>query len=176
MTFLKKHAVKILVVLLIFVLLFLLWYHLFPVKIPFDHTLYSEKGEEYALKGELQYYRSIFSKGGKLYGEVSFGDKKYTAIKHGSTPFGFSLCDLEGEKILTLRNILTINFTEKDYSRSFFVTESLYPSGKAENYFLTKPDFYIENSDLAVVDKPRIHINTNKDIVIVYDNDVQVLS
>ena len=172
MTFLKKHVVKILVVLLVLVLLFLLWYHIFPVKIPFDHTLYSESGEKVKLEGELQYYRSIFSKGGKAYGEVTFNGAEY-GLAYGG-PYMFTLYDLNMQGTLHQRDSITINFTENDYNKRLFVTKSLYPSGKAENYFLTRVNFYIENSDLAVVDKSKVRIKTNKDIVIVYGNGVKV--
>ncbi|MBQ7896916.1 MAG: hypothetical protein IJ323_00685 [Clostridia bacterium] len=149
MTFLKKHALKLFIILLVLVILFLLWYHLFPVKIPFDHAMYSEKGEEVKLEGELQYYRSFFANGGKTYGEVTFNGVRYGLPAGG--PYMFDLYDLDVQAIILQRDRITINFQNKEY-KDFFITKSPYPGGNSENYFLTKPEIDTEE-DLAVMKK-----------------------
>lgn len=144
MTFLKKHALKLFIILSVIVILFLLWYHLFPIKIPFDYTLYSETGEEVNLTGEIQYYRSISSNGGKACGEVTFNGVRY-GLTYGG-PYMFDLYDLDVQGIILQRDRITINFQNKEYN-DFFITKAPYPRGNSENYFLTKPEINIEEPE-----------------------------
>lgn len=142
MTFLKKHAFKFFIVLAVVLILFLLWYHLFPVKIPLNHTLYSESGEEIKIKGEIQYYRSVFSGGGKAEGEVYFDDVRYTLPTGG--PSYFLLRNYALDRTDDFPDQLIINFSGKDYV-DFFITENPYPYDISYNYYLTKPKVKVEN-------------------------------
>ncbi len=138
MTFLKKHALKFFILLSVVLILFLLWYHLFPVKIPLDHTVYAQDGgKEITVKGEIQYYRSFSRNGGKVYGEVTFDGVTYGLPMGG--PYMFSLYDLGVQADLLHRDKITINFNGKDY-KDFFIMENPYPFDIGYNYFLTKPN------------------------------------
>ncbi len=141
MTFLKKHALKLFVLLAVILILFLLWYHLFPVKIPFDHTLYSQNGEEVKIEGEIQYYRSIFSRGGKAEGEVYFGDVKYTLPDGG--PYYFVFRNYAVDRADALTDQIIINFIGKSYE-NFFITARPYPFDISYDYHLTNPQVNIE--------------------------------